>query len=260
MVNDTPSGPRAWWHRQLDVRAWPRAGVSPVNAIVIALIILGLTADVIATEQSFVDAWPMTFETVQNTVLAAFTLEYLLRLWSCGEDPKFAGFVGRLRYVVTPFALIDLVAILPGYLAWLGLSMTWLRSLRLLRIVKFARFGAFSLALDTLIDVARNRAYELVVSVALMVALILASAAGIYIVEGDAQPEAFGSIPRSMWWAVATLTTVGYGDVTPESPLGRTLAAFVSLSGIALVAVPTGILAASFSEVVQRRKDRSRDP
>ena len=89
-----------------------------------------------------------------------------------------------------------------------------------------------------------------------MVLLIVLAATGIYAAEAGEQPEAFGSIPRAMWWAVATLTTVGYGDVAPISAVGKTLAAFVSLLGIALVAIPTGILAASFSEIVQDRKER----
>lgn len=111
-----------------------------------------------------------------------------------------------------------------------------------------------------LVEVFRNNRYELFVSIAAMTFLIVLAATGIYFVEADEQPEAFGSIPRAMWWSVATLTTVGYGDVAPVTAWGKTLAAFVSLLGIALVAIPTGILAASFSEVIQKRGKESREP
>jgi voltage-gated potassium channel len=138
--------------------------------------------------------------------------------------------------------------------------LTWLRSARIFRILKLACLGGFSLAIDTLSAVSRNRRYELLVSIARMTLLIVLAATGIYFVEAAEQPEAFGSMPRAMWWSVATLTTVGYGDVAPVTALSKTLAAVVSLLGIALVAVATGILAASFSEVIQKRGKESREP
>ena len=242
-------------HTYLAVEAWPGRYASPVNIIVMILILVSLTADVLRTEERL-GHWTPGFEALEIIVLVVFTGEYLLRAWSCVERERYSGVTGRLRYLVSFYALIDLVAILPSYFYMLGVDLTWLRAARLFRILKFARFGAFSVAVETLVDVFQNRRYELLVSLVLMVLLIILSATGIYVAEAGAQPDAFGSIPRAMWWAVATLTTVGYGDVAPISAAGKTLAAFVSLLGIALVAIPTGILAASFSEIVQDRKER----
>lgn len=245
-------------HRQLDVEAWSGRSASPANICIMALILVSVIADVLATEPVVRQEIGTVLDALEWLVLVVFSVEYVLRLWVCTLNPKYACTWGRLRYVLSFYALLDLAAVLPSFFAIYGANFTWLRSARLFRLLKFARFGAFSLAFDTILEVFRSRAYELIVSAGVMIVLILLAATGVYLVESTQQPEAFGSIPRSLWWSVATLTTVGYGDVAPITPLGKTFAAIVSLSGIALVAIPTGILAASFGEVLDRRKAKTR--
>lgn len=132
--------------------------------------------------------------------------------------------------------------------------MFLLRLLRLLRLVRLAKLGRYSLAIGAIGDALRDRRYELGASVAIAIVLLLVTSSLLYVVEGEVQPETFGSIPRAMWWSIATLTTVGYGDVVPITALGRTLAGATALLGIGLVALPTGILAAAFSDALARRR------
>jgi voltage-gated potassium channel len=246
-------------YRQLDASAWPGDGASAAIKVILGLILLSPLASILQTEPTL-GQWAPVFAVLEWTVLVAFSFEYVLRAWVCTRNPRYAGAAERLRYLISFFALVDLLADLPSYIAAGGLDLTWLRSARIFRILKLACLGGFSLAIDTLSAVSRNRRYELLVSIARMTLLIVLAATGIYFVEAAEQPEAFGSMPRAMWWSVATLTTVGYDDVAPVTALSKTLAAVVSLLGIALVAVATGILAASFSEVIQKRGKESREP
>jgi voltage-gated potassium channel len=127
--------------------------------------------------------------------------------------------------------------------------------MQLARLVRLARIGRFSRALNLVFEAIRSRGTELLMAIGIAFALMLAAATLLYIVEGPVQPEAFGSIPRAMWWAVATLTTVGYGDVVPVTPLGRVLAAVTALAGIGFIALPTGILASAFTDALRRARD-----
>ncbi len=133
-----------------------------------------------------------------------------------------------------------------------------LRLVLLIRVVRLARLGRFSTALECIAEAVRSRTYELLVSAIFGVIILLFAATCLYLVEGDIQPEAFGSIPRATWWAVATLTTVGYGDVYPITVLGRILAGITAVTGICMIAVPTGILASAFSDAIKEAKEKHR--
>ena len=178
--------------------------------------------------------------------VAVFTIEYLARLWSSAE----AG--SRLRYFVTPMAIIDLAAILPFYLGSLiGIDLRVLRLLRLLRLLKLSRYFA---PLQVLGTVLRAEARPMAAAAGVMIALITVSASLLYYAERAAQPDAFGDIPRAMWWAAVTLTTVGYGDVAPVTPLGQAIAVLVMAMGVGMVALPAGMLASRFSEELKVRR------
>jgi voltage-gated potassium channel len=172
-----------------------------------------------------------------------FSAEYAARLWTARESGCSA-----LRWVVTPTAIIDLIAILASVLPFVGANAMLLRLLRVLRMLRIAKLGRFSRAFGVLEQAVRSRASHLIVALMLSVFFLLAGATLMFLIEGESQPDKFGSIPRALWWTAVTMTTVGYGDVVPVSAIGKILASLISLGGIALIAIPTGIMAAAFSD------------
>lgn len=249
---------RASLHRQLAPEAWPRAGLSPLNKLICALILLASVAAVLETEPTLRRLAPGLFTTLEAVFVSLFVLEYLLRLYAVGEDPRYRGLGGRLRYVFSVWALIDLIAILPFFLGFLSHNNAFLlRLLRILRILRLARLGRFSRAWAALGEALGRRVHELLLSVGVAGLLLLFSSACLYVVEAADQPEAFGSVPRALWWSIATLTTVGYGDVTPITALGKFFAGLTAVAGIGIIAMPTGILAAAFSDAFQNNKHQT---
>ena len=251
-------GVRRWLYRQLAVAAWDGRGISPVNTFVIILILANLAIQVLHTEPVLRDAAGHLFEQLDWIMVLIFTFEYLLRVWVAGENPRYAGLTGRVRYVFGFFSIIDLVAIVPAYVTVGTVNSSSLRALRLLRVLRFARFGAFNAAFTTMWEVVRSRAYELTVSVAMTLGMLLVASTAMYFAEGTAQPEQFGSIPRALWWSVVTMTTVGYGDTVPLTLAGKILGGVVQLTSIAVVALPTGIFAAGFADVMVKRREQRR--
>lgn len=194
------------------------------------------------------------FEVFSVTV---FSLEYVLRLWSCTADPRYAHPVrGRIRFALRPLAVIDLLAILPGLLPHVGLDLRFLRVMRLFRILRVLKLGRYSTAANVLLAVLRNRRADLTVMLAALVMLLVVSSSLMYYAEHEAQPEHFSSIPAAMWWAVITLTTIGYGDVYPITAVGRMLGGVIAIFGIGFVALPTAVIAAEFAEALRRKRRR----
>lgn len=192
------------------------------------------------------------FETVS---VAVFTIEYLLRLWTADQAPRFRGVKrARMRYALTPLAILDLLSILPYWLAMTGLDLRVLRAIRLFRVLRVAKLVRYSSALQTFIRVIHAKREELVVTMGLLVMLLFWASSLIYYAERYAQPEEFSSIPAAMWWAICTLTTVGYGDVFPVTALGKVVASAISVLGIGIFALPTGILGAEFVAEIQRKR------
>jgi voltage-gated potassium channel len=192
--------------------------------------------------------------------VAVFTVEYLLRLWSAPESGRFTGAIaGRLRFALTPLALVDLFAVLPAYLPMLGVDLRVLRGVRLVRIVRILKLARYSRALRSLGRAFRRRREELVVTFSMIGLVVLIASSVMYYAEHPVQPEAFGSIPESLWWGVVTLTTLGYGDVVPMTVLGRVMGGIFALSGLLLVALPTAILGSAFVQELDERERRSGD-
>ncbi len=227
-----------------------------VDVALILLIVLSVTAVVLESIESFQTAWDDVLYWFEVVTISVFTVEYVLRVWSCVENPE-AGAAGnlrtRLRFMFSAHAIIDLLAILPYYLLAFGLvggfDMRFLRAIRLLRVLKLTRYSA---ALHMLFVTFRENGRALGASFIILVTVMLLAASGMYYFERQAQPEDFGSIPAAMWWAFATLTTVGYGDVTPVTVGGKVFGALIAVVGIGMVALPTSILATGYAQQLKR--------
>ncbi|MEO7379509.1 MAG: ion transporter [Sphingomicrobium sp.] len=239
-------------YRQLDPAA--RTGrLSALNRLLVLAIFVAAFVAVIETEPTIATGREQLFREVELGFGILFGVEYFARLWVSVEQPAHHGVrPSRWRYARSPAAIIDLIAFLPALVALAGGGAFMLRFFRVLRILRLAKLGRMSRAWRNLVEAVHSRRYELWLILALAALAILVSSTLLYWAESDAQPEKFGSIPRAFWWSVVTLTTVGYGDVYPVTPLGKLFASMVAIAGIGLIALPTGILAAAFSDAMQR--------
>lgn len=249
---------RAFVFDQVSAEARP-GGLSPVNHLLIVTVLLALVVQILETEPLLAGPYQVWFSAADVTVGLLFGVDILLRIWAAGELEPFRGLSGRLRYLSRPRSLIDLVAVLPFVAAPLtGLvdanDLAFLRLVTALEILMSARLGRLSVALAAMRYALISRREELLIGLMLALGVMLCAAVGLYLVERAAQPEAFGSIPRALWWSLETLTTVGYGDVVPQTVLGKLLAGLFALAGIGMVAIPTGILAAAFGEAFSAEK------
>jgi voltage-gated potassium channel len=233
-----------------------------INLGILALIVANVAVVIVeSTETAATPAdLPAFYGIFELVSVAVFTAEYLLRLWSGGLDPRWHGLGGRLRLMVTPMAVVDLLAVLPFYLTWLGAGAVDLRVIRILRLFRLFRIfklGRYSAAMQVVGEAVRARRGELVFALSIVVALLLIASTLMYLVENAHQPQQFASIPAAMWWGIATLTTVGYGDVVPVTGLGRALGAVIALFGIGIFALPAGILAGALNEAAAARRARA---
>ncbi len=216
------------------------------------LIFLSVAAVMLETVESIHTPLQQQFRYFDYFTVAVFTLEYVARVWSCPEDKAFGeGWMERLRYMATPIALIDLLSILPFYLSFVvAMDLRFLRAFRLLRLLKFTRY---STAMTTLMEVVSEQAPALSAAFFTTLTVTIFAASIIYLVEHEAQPDKFSSIPEATYWAIITLLSVGYGDITPVTSLGKFVTMIISLMGLGLVALPAGILATGFQQKMQER-------
>jgi voltage-gated potassium channel len=226
-----------------------------VRAVLLAVIVVSIVALILETVPTYQQPAARTFRIIEIITIATFTAEYLLRLWVITEDPRYAHPVrGRIRWALTPLALMDLLAFVPFYLPFIVADTRVLRLARLFRLARILRLGRYNRAATALVQAAHERREELVLSFASIIALMLISSSLMYYAEREAQPEVFSSIPDAMWWAVVTLTTVGYGDAYPITTLGRLLASATAVLGVAMLALPTAILTAAFLNRMERSR------
>ncbi|WP_118857530.1 ion transporter [Sphingomonas mesophila] len=244
---------------ELEPRARDGQGLSATNKFLVLCIIIASALAILDTEPMVSSGREDGFRLAELAFGAIFTVEYLLRLWIAPDNPVWAKHrFPRLRYAFSVQAIIDLLAIVPTFFAFGGGGSVLLRFFRVLRIMRLAKLGRMSSAWQDLATALSERRHELFLTISIAGFVLLVASTLMYWAEADAQPDKFGSIPRAMWWCIVTLTTVGYGDVFPMTVLGKGLAGLVALAGIGLIAMPTGILAAAFSDVVQRRREAAR--
>lgn len=227
-----------------------------VHYFLMILILLTVVAVILESDHDIYNRHRTFFSILEIISLTVFTLEYLLRVWSSSELKKFSGWQGRFKYMLTPMALIDLMAVLPSLLGlFFSRDMMVLRSLRLIRVFKLTRY---SRSMNLILSVLRQEIANVFSVFFVLSILIVIAATGMYLVEGGNQPEAFGTIPQSIWWATVTLTTVGYGDMVPISAAGKIFGIIILISGIGMAALPAGILASGFIKEINRRKEKFR--
>ena len=231
------------------------------DALLAILISLNVLALILGTIDSIFEAAPKVFDLFDTVSVGIFTVEYALRVWSSTSDPRYSRLVlGRLRFMISPMMLVDLVAIAPFYILPLfHVERLDLRSFRALRLVaRAARLTRYSSGFQTLGAALGARKQELATVVTVLLVLLVLASSLMFYAEGEAQPDKFSSIPAAMWWSVITLTTVGYGDVAPVTSGGRVIAGVIAILGIGLFALPAGILGSSFLELVERRRSGTR--
>ena len=228
---------------------------------IMSLILLSIVSIVLESFADIAAAYAHVFSFVEAFTVFVFTLEYALRIWTA--DLLYPGAKRpRLRYIISFMAVIDLLAILPFYLPFFSADIRFLRMLRLFRLLRLLRMfklGRYFEALQSIVRVMRESASQLIISIVLCLFVMLFSAIIMYTVENPVQPEEFPNVIASLWWAICTLTTVGYGDVYPVTAIGRFLASLISLVGIGIIAIPTGIIAAGFSKAIYQHRNDSED-
>lgn len=233
-----------------------------INIFIVTLIILNVIAVMLETVPDYHDEWgeQRFFHYFDLFSVIVFTAEYLLRLWSSNHDPRYRHPIwGRLRYMLTPSALIDLVAFLPFYLVSVfALDLRVIRLLRLLRFLRLFQLTAYMKSVRMVLNVFKRRANELVLSLVLMLFLIIIASSAVYFAEHlhPVNKDAFTSIPASIWWAVVTLTTTGYGDMVPLTLAGKIASGIIMLTGVAIFALPAGIITAGFLDEF-RKNDKN---
>ncbi|PID66194.1 MAG: Ion transport protein [Gammaproteobacteria bacterium] len=229
-----------------------------VNLFIIATIIVTVISIMLESVPELEARFSPVFYAIEYFSLLVFGVEYVCRVWTAPDTQAYTGqraYKARLKYVVTPMAVIDLLAILPPILSLFAIDLRFLRVIRLLRIFKLTRYNS---AMNMLLKVIKkeSKAFFSVVFVFIIVLIIASSC--IYLLEHKVQPEVFGSIPKSMWWSMVTLATVGYGDAIPITPLGKLFGGLIMLVGIGIVALPAGILASAFSAQLRQNKSSFR--
>ena len=235
-----------------------------VDLFLIVLIALNVIAVIVASMRGMEEQFGQEFFIFEVLSVIIFTVEYVARVWSAVDNPwhdiHSHAIFGRMKYMRTPMAIIDLLAIAPFYLSFFFiLDLRFLRVLRLLRIFKLTRYSP---AMTLLLQVFREEAKTILAAMFVLMMLLIIASSLAFIVEHDAghtDPDAFSSIPAAMYWAVMTMTTVGYGDVVPITPFGKLLAAIIGVVGLGMVALPAGILASGFSNALHRRRTQLQD-
>ncbi len=225
---------------------------------IIALITVNVIVVIIETEASVLDEYGYLFTPFEIFSVIIFTAEYVGRIMVCKLNPKYQNSkFGLVKFVFTPMMLVDLAAVLPFFLPFVVADTRFIRIIRLLRLFRLFKLARYSDPMQTLGQVFKSKAGDLAVAFFILFIVLIFASSLMYHAEHEAQPESFSSIPASMWWGIVTLTTIGYGDVYPVTVPGKLIAAGVAVIGIAVYAIPTGIMASAFTEELRKKKEQN---
>lgn len=234
-----------------------------ISSFIMLLIILSIIAVILQSEKTLNDAYFDIFYWFEVIAVIIFTLEYIARIYTARlAYPDLSPGKAILKYMLSPMAIIDLLAIAPFYLELVAsmyggtevFDMRFIRVLRLMRLLRIFKLNRYNSSMKLIGNVMKEEKEKLFMTLFMTGILLVLASALVFTVEHEGQPEAFPNIYSSMWWAIATLTTVGYGDVYPTTGLGKVLAGVIALLGIGLVALPTGILSGSFVQAMNDQK------
>lgn len=230
-----------------------------VDFFILTLIILNLLAIVLESFQILYSGHKSWFHGFEIFSVVVFTVEYILRIWTAElKYPSEKAFRARIRYIASPAGIIDVLAILPSYIPLLGVDLRFIRILRLARILRALKLTRYSNALRIVSRVLKSKSDELLATVLIASVLLVVSATLVYYLERDAQPDKFPDIISSIWWAMATLTTIGYGDVFPITIGGKILSCIIAILGIGVVALPAGIISSGFLDEIKNEKEAAK--
>lgn len=246
----------------LDEERGNQKGDNLVHYIISGLIILNVITLFLESYKELEADYGSIFRTIEYISILVFTVEYIARIWTADLAYKNKGVLGsRWSYIFSFMGLIDLLSILPFYLPFLfAIDLRVIRTLRLLRLLRILKLNRHSDALRLIATVFKKSKNDIIATVFIVSILLIIAATLMYDIENKAQPDAFKNIGEALWWSVATLTTVGYGDIYPITGIGKLLSGIIALLGIGIVALPTGIISSAYIEEVQNRNQSKSCP
>jgi voltage-gated potassium channel len=227
---------------------------------IMTLILLNVMALILESFSEYNKSFQSFLRIFEIVSVVIFSLEYLLRIYvSDLTHPSNSRMKSALKFIFSAYGLIDLLAVIPFYLPFLmAVDFRFLRILRFLRFLRILKINRYNKSLSLIGSVVREKKPELIVSVFITFLILMIASFLMYYIEGPVQPDKFPNIIASFWWAIATLTTVGYGDVYPITAFGKIVSGFIAVLGIGLVALPTGLISAGFVEKIAKSKRQSR--
>lgn len=232
--------------------------------VLVTVILLSIVDTVVSSMKTVHESYQAWLDYFEMFTIFFFTIEYIGRVYSIVEKhPHRDHYKSRLKFILSPIGLVDLFSFLPFYLFFLPWDLRFLRIFRLMAFFRMFKIARYLHALNAFKKVVVERKEQLVLSFLFILFILVFISFIMYYAENEAQPEKFSSIPATMWWGIATLTTVGYGDMVPITPLGKILSGIFALAGVGLLALPAGILSSGFFEVLynkSREKERKKCP
>ena len=224
-----------------------------INISLMALIFFNVLAVILETVPSLTSTYHPYFNAFEVFSVLVFTVEYVLRVWVCDQNSQHTGIKGRIQFMLSPMALIDLFAILPFYLPmFITYDLRFLRILRLIRVFRLLKLAKYAQSVQLLGRVLINKKEELVITFTVSIILLVLASSIIYFIENDSQPDSFKSIPVAMWWTVGATTRLGVGP-NPATGMGMVVAALIALLGLGVFALPAGILASGLIEEIKNK-------